>query len=159
MKRILPFLFLINLTITCAQTKSENIIGEWKIISVNSRDFYLNTKADSISLSKEFKEVFKDSMQLENIINVAKMNYNNNVMEFIDSGVFNQKINDEIRLYGTYEINPSIKKINVLLKNKVNWEMEYELVENQLHLTTTVYKKKSEFVLERVKIKNATQHE
>ena len=47
----------------------------------------------------------------------------------------------------------------MLLKNKVNWEMEYELVENQLHLTTTVYKKKSEFVLERVKIKNATQHE
>ena len=151
MKRILALLFLINLTITSAQNEQENIVGEWEIISVNSGDFYLNTKTDSISISKEFKKVFNDSLQLENVINVAKITYNNNVMEFSDHGIYTQKFNSELSITGTYEIKPSIEKINVLLKDNVNWEMDYELVENQLHLTTTLYGKKSEFVLERVK--------
>ncbi|APY00051.1 hypothetical protein [Lacinutrix venerupis] len=151
MKRISTLLFLISLTISCAQNEQDKIVGKWKIASVNSGDFYLNTKTDSISISKEFKKVFNDSLALDNVIKVAKMTYNNNVMEFNDSGVFNQMIDNELKMYGTYEIKPSIEKINVLLKDKVNWEMEYELVENQLHLTTTLYGKKSEFVLERVK--------
>ncbi|RLJ62412.1 hypothetical protein CLV86_2017 [Lacinutrix venerupis] len=151
MKRILTLLFLISLTVSCAQNEQDKIIGKWKIVSVDSGDFYLNTKTDSISISKEFKKVFNDSLALDNVINVAKMTYNNNVMEFDDSGVFNQMIDNELKMYGTYEIKPSIEKINVLLKDKVNWETDYELVENQLHLTTTLYGKKSEFVLERVK--------
>lgn len=151
MKRILTLLFLISLTVSCAQNEKDKIIGKWKIVSVDSGDFYLNTKTDSISISKEFKKVFNDSLPLDNVINVAKMTYKNNVMEFDDSGVFNQMINNELKMYGTYEIKPSIEKINVLLKDKVNWEMDYELVENQLHLTTTLYGKKSEFVLERIK--------
>ncbi|MGB5462588.1 MAG: hypothetical protein WBM92_04420, partial [Aureibaculum sp.] len=140
-----------SLTISCAQNEQDEIVGKWKIVSVNSGDFYLNTKTDSITISKEFKKVFNDSLALDNVINVAKMTYNNNVMEFNDSGVFNQMIDNELKMYGTYEIKPSIEKINVLLKDKVNWEMDYELVENQLHLTTTLYGKKSEFILERVK--------
>ena len=151
MKRILTLLFLISLTISCAQNEQDKIVGKWKIVSVNSGDFYLNTKTDSISISKEFKKVFDDSLALDNVINFAKMTYNNNVMEFNDSGVFNQMIDNELKMYGTYEIKASIEKINVLLKDKVNWEMDYELFENQLHLNTTLYGKKSEFVLERVK--------
>ncbi|WP_147427030.1 hypothetical protein [Lacinutrix venerupis] len=147
----MTLLFLISLTVSCAQNEQDKIIGKWKIVSVDSGDFYLNTKTDSISISKEFKKVFNDSLALDNVINVAKMTYNNNVMEFDDSGVFNQMIDNELKMYGTYEIKPSIEKINVLLKDKVNWETDYELVENQLHLTTTLYGKKSEFVLERVK--------
>jgi hypothetical protein len=151
MKRILILLFLINMTVSCAQNEQANVIGEWKIVSVNSGDFFLNIKTDSISISKEFKEVFNDSLELDNVINVSKMTYKNNVMEFNDNGIFNQKINDKLSMYGTYEIKPSIEKINVLLKEKANWEMDYKLVENQLHLTTTLYGKKSEFVLERIK--------
>ncbi|HBH47913.1 MAG TPA: hypothetical protein DDX98_04705 [Bacteroidales bacterium] len=151
MKSILTLLFLISLTISCGQNEQEKIIGKWKIVSVNSGDFYLNTKTDSISISKEFKKAFNDSLALDNVINVAKMTYKNNVMDFNDSGVFNQMIDNELKMYGTYEIKPSIEKINVLLKDEVNWEMDYELVENQLKLTTTLYGKKSELVLERVK--------
>jgi hypothetical protein len=150
MNRILILLFLINLTVSCAQNEQANVVGEWKIISVNSGDFYLNTKTDSISISKEFKEVFNDSLELDNVINVAKTTYNNNVMEFNDSGIYTQKIDSELRMNGTYEIKPSIGKINVLLKDSVNWEMDYELVDKQLHLITTLYGKKSEFVLEKI---------
>ncbi|PKQ43622.1 hypothetical protein [Confluentibacter flavum] len=151
MKGILTLLFLINLTISCAQNEQVNIVGEWKIISVNSGDFYLNTKKDSISFSKHFKEVFTDSLELDNVIKVTKMTYNNNIMEFNDNGIFTQKIDSELRINGTYEVDPSIGKINVLLKENVNWEMDYVLVDEQLHLTTTLYGKKSEFVLEKVK--------
>jgi len=52
MKRIITLLLLINLTISCAQSEKEKIVGEWKIISVNSGDFYLNTKTDSILILK-----------------------------------------------------------------------------------------------------------
>lgn len=72
-------------------------------------------------------------------------------MKFSDNGIYTQKIDSELRMNRTYEIKPSIEKINVLLKDKVNWEMDYEFVENQLHLTSTLYGKKSEFFLERVK--------
>lgn len=58
---------------------------------MDSGDFYLNTKTDSISISKEFKEVFSDSLQLKNVISVAKMTYDNNIMEFSDNGIYTQK--------------------------------------------------------------------
>jgi hypothetical protein len=150
MKRILTLLLLINLTISCAQNEQAKVIGEWKIISVNSGDFYLNTQTDSVSISKHFKEIFTDSLELDNVIKVAKMTYGNNVMEFNESGVYTQKIDSELSMNGTYELKPSIGKINVLLKDSVNWEMDYELVDKQLHLTTTLYGKKSEFVLEKI---------
>ena len=152
MKRILTLLLLINLTVSCTQNEQANVIGKWKIVSVDSGDFYLNTKTDSISISKEFKKVFNDSLELYNVINVAKMTYNDNIMEFNESGIYTQKIDSKLSMNGTYELKPSIGKINVLLKDKVNWEMDYELIENQLHLTTTLYGKKSEFVLDKIGI-------
>ncbi len=150
MKRILSFLLLINFAFSCAQNEQVNLVGKWKIVSVDSGDFYLNTTTDSTSISKEFKEVFNDSLELDNVINVAKMTYNNNVMEFNESGTYTQKINSELSMNGTYELKPSIGIINVLLKDKVNWEMDYKLIDNQLHLTTTLYGKKSKFVLDKI---------
>ena len=150
MKKILTLLFLISLTISCAQNEQDKIVGIWKIVSVDSGDFYLNTKTDSISISEKFKEVFTDSVELDNVINVAKMTYNNNIMEFNESGIYTQKIDSELKMNGTYELRPSIGKINVLLKDSVNWEMDYRLVDKQLNLTTTLYGEKSEFVLEKI---------
>ena len=85
MKRFLTLLILINLTLSCAQNEREKVFGEWKIISVNNGYFYLNTQTDSISISKHFKEVFTDSLELDNVIKVAKITYRNNVMEFNES--------------------------------------------------------------------------
>ena len=150
MKKILTLLFLISLTISCAQNEQDKIVGIWKIVSVDSGDFYLNTKTDSISISEKFKEVFTDSVELDNVINVAKMTYNNNIMDFNESGIYTQKIDSELKMNGTYELRPSIGKINVLLKDSVNWEMDYRLVDKQLNLTTTLYGEKSEFVLEKI---------
>ena len=150
MNRILTLLFLINLTVSCAQNERTNVVGEWKIISVDSRDFYLNTQTDSVSISNHFKEIFTDSLELENFIKDAKKTYDNNVMEFNESGIYTQRIDSELRMNGTYELKPSGGKINVLLKDSVNWVLDYELVGKQLHLTTTLYGKKSEFVLEEI---------
>jgi hypothetical protein len=133
------------------QNEQAKVIGEWKIISVNSGDFYLNTQNDSVSISKNFKEVFTDSLELNNVIKVAKMTYENNVMEFNESGIYTQKIDSKLSMNGTYQLKPSFRKINVLLKDKVNWEMDYELIDNQLYLTSTVNGKKSEFVLDKIR--------
>lgn len=151
LKRILTLLLLINLTVSCVQNEQAKVIGEWKIISVNSGDFYLNTQNDSVSISKNFKEVFTDSLELNNVIKVAKMTYENNVMEFNESGIYTQKIDSKLSMNGTYQLKPSFGKINVLLKDKVNWEMDYELIDNQLYLTSTVNGKKSEFVLDKIR--------
>ena len=151
LKRILTLLLLINLTVSCVQNEQAKVIGEWKIISVNSGDFYLNTQNDSVSISKNFKEVFTDSLELNNVIKVAKMTYENNVMEFNESGIYTQKIDSKLSMNGTYQLKPSFRKINVLLKDKVNWEMDYELIDNQLYLTSTVNGKKSEFVLDKIR--------
>lgn len=151
LKRILTLLLLINLTVSCVQNEQAKVIGEWKIISVNSGDFYLNTQTDSVSISKNFKEVFTDSLELNNVIKVAKMTYENNVMEFNESGIYTQKIDSKLSMNGTYQLKPSFGKINVLLKDKVNWEMDYELIDNQLYLTSTVNGKKSEFVLDKIR--------
>lgn len=124
LKRILTLLLLINLTVSCVQNEQAKVIGEWKIISVNSGDFYLNTQNDSVSISKNFKEVFTDSLELNNVIKVAKMTYENNVMEFNESGIYTQKIDSKLSMNGTYQLKPSFGKINVLLKDKVNWEMD-----------------------------------
>lgn len=150
MKRILMSLFLIHLIVSCAQNEPKNVVGEWKIISVDSGDFYLNTRTDSVSISNHFKEIFTDSLELENFIKNAKRTYDNNVMEFKESAIYTQRIDSELRMKGTYELKPSIGKIIVLLKDSVNWEMDYELVDKQLHLTTTLYGEKSEFVLEKI---------
>ena len=151
LKRILTLLLLINLTVSCVQNEQAKVIGEWKVISVNSGDFYLNTQNDSVSISKNFKEVFTDSLELNNVIKVAKMTYENNVMEFNESGIYTQKIDSKLSMNGTYQLKPSFGKINVLLKDKVNWEMDYELIDNQLYLTSTVNGKKSEFVLDKIR--------
>ncbi len=150
MKQILTLLFLINLIVSCAQNEQTNVSGEWKITSINSGDFYINTKTDSVSISKQFKEIFSDSLELDNVIKVAKMTYTDNIMVFDENGVFTKKIDSEIRMSGTYKIDRSHKKIIVLLKDKVNWEMDYKIVDSLLHLTTTLYGKKSEFILERI---------
>jgi len=78
------------------------------------------------------------------------MTYDNNIMGFNESGIYTQKIHSELSMNGTYQLKPSIRKINVLLKDSVNWEMDYKLVDKQLHLTSTLYGKKSEFVLEKI---------
>ena len=151
MKQILALLFLINLTVSCDQNARVNVVGEWKIIEVVSEDFYLNTQTDSVSISKYFKEAFSDSLEVNNIIKVAKITYKNNFMEFHESGIFTQNSDSELRTKGTYELKPSIGKINVLLEENVDWEMDYKIVDSQLHLTSTLYGEQSKFVLERVK--------
>jgi len=150
MKRILILFFLINLTVCFAQNEESNVVGAWKIISANSGDLYLNIKTDSISISKEFKEIFNDSLELSHVINVAKMTYDDNVMEFNDSGIYTQKIDSELIIKVSYKLKPSVGKINVLLKDHVNWEIDYKFINKQLHLTTTLYGKKSELVLKKV---------
>jgi len=150
MKLNLTLLFLINLAISHAQIKHSSVIGQWKLISVDSGDFFLNTKTDSISFSKEFNELYTDSLKLKNFINVAKLTYNNYVMEFSENGDYTQNNYPEIKMVGKYKLIPSDSKIIVLLKDNVNWEMKYEIIESNLHLTTTLYDKKTEFVLEKI---------
>ena len=150
MKRILTLLFLLNISVLFSQDGFKNIIGEWKIVSINSDDFYLNVKTDSTWISEEFKELFSDSSEIENVFNVARMTYNNNVMEFSETGGYTQKVDGELRMIGTYEIKPSLSKIILLLKDKVNLEMNYEIVDDQLRLKSSLYGKESTYILERI---------
>lgn len=131
MKKIFTLLFLINLTILYAQNVPSSIKGEWKIISVDSGDMYLNTKTDSVSMSNQFKEIFSDLLKLVEVVNVAKLTYNNNLITFAENGIFTQKYDPKIVQTGTYQINPSINKISVRIKD-ANWEMDYKIIDELL---------------------------
>ena len=48
-EQILTLLFLINLTVCCAHDEETTVSGEWKITSVNSRDFYIKTNQSDMS--------------------------------------------------------------------------------------------------------------
>ena len=149
MKKILTLFCLINLTILYGQNEPELIKGEWKIISVDSGDLYLNTKTDSVAMSEKFKEVFSDSLKYNEVIKVAKLTYNNNIMTFAENGIFTQTYDPKIVWTGTYQINPSESTISVTTKD-ANWEMDYKIIDELLYLKMGLYDKKTEFVLEQI---------
>ena len=151
MKKLLfLYLLIFGLPNCLAQNDDSRITGKWKVVSVDSGDFYINVKTDSIFISKDFKEIFSDSLELDNVINVAKITYGNNTTEFGKNGVYTHKFDPKITWHGTYNIVPSDKKIRVILKDNVKWEMDYEFVNRLLHLTMTLYDKKTEFLLEKI---------
>ncbi len=151
MKKILILLLLIlNLSFCLAQNDKLKVTGKWKVISIDSGDFYLNVKTDSVFISKDFNEIFSDSLELDNVINVAKMTYKNDIRYFGEDGIYTHKFDPKIIWHGTYDIKPLDRKIGVTLKDNVNWEMDYEIVDSLLHLTMTLYDKKTEFVLEKI---------
>ena len=149
MKKILTLFCLINLTILYGQNEAESIKGQWKIISVDSGDLFLNTKTDSVAMSEKFKEVFSDSLKYDEVIKVAKLTYKNNIMTFAENGIFTQRYDPKIVWTGTYQINPSESKISVSTKN-VNWEMDYKIIDELLYLKIGPYDNKTEFVLEQI---------
>ena len=149
MKKILTLFCLINFTILYAQNEPASVKGEWKIVSVDSGDLYLNIKTDSVAMSEKFKEVFSDSLKYDDFIKVAKLTYNNNIMTFAENGIFTQTYDPKIVWTGTYQLNPSESKISVSTKD-VNWEMDYKIIDELLYLKMGVYDKNTEFVLEKI---------
>lgn len=137
-----------KVTILFAQNEDSNLKGDWKIISVDNGDFYLNTKIDSVSISNQFKEIFSDSLELNNVINVAKLTYINNITTFGENGIYTQTFEPNIIWKGTYKIKPLDKKIVVTLNDNINWEMDYKLIDSLLYLKMGLYNKKTIFVLE-----------
>ncbi|PKG52105.1 hypothetical protein CXF54_05990 [Olleya sp. 1-3] len=71
---------------------------------------------------------------IDEYIKVAKTVYSNNVMEFSPGGIYTQKTESKITQYGKYKTNLLDKKINITLKDDINFEMEYKFENALLYL-------------------------
>lgn len=149
-KILITVLILSSFLFSCIQEKNISLIGKWKIISIDSGDFYINTKTDSIFISKKTKTIFKDSLELNNMINIAKKTYTDNTIDFNINGNYLQKNESVVSMSGTYKINTLDKKISVTTKDDINFEMDYRVSDSILYLTMHFYDEKSKFVLEKI---------
>lgn len=150
MKRLFfLLLFFVNIFISLGQNNKHFLIGEWKVISINTNHFYFNTKTDSIYFSKKFKKIFPDSLEFNNVIRIAKSTYSNNKHIFTEEGRYYNKT-DSSNLQGTYNISLQEKRININLKNQTFYSMKYKITNDILYLKISLNDKITKLLLEKL---------
>lgn len=140
MKRIITLIaFLTYSSLIFSQEKDTLIIGEWKVICIETHNYYYNSETDSLSYFKEYKKMLPDLMKSFGYKNLAefeqgtKKEVANDKFIFKDNNVFLRKKGDKILREGSYAINTSEKTIS--FKDKSDYKMEYFIEKGILHLT------------------------
>lgn len=151
MKKIAILIFFLIVTINSYSQENNSLIGEWKVITIDTESFYLKTTNDSISLTKKYKEAHTDSKEVENYIKMVRLAYLNNRFFFDKKGNFNQT-SDLTTFKSKYkidEVKNVIKVVDTGLKGKnVNFEMPFKIIDNYLYIT--LIEASSKFVLIKV---------
>lgn len=142
MKKTLTIIvFLVYSSILFSQEKDSLIVGEWKVISIDTQNYYYNTLTDSFSWSKEFEKMlpklikdfgYKNS---EEFIESTKKKIINDKFIFKKDGVYLRKLNTKTLREGNYNINSSEKIIYFIDKDKSEHSMKYSIKKGLLYLT------------------------
>ena len=92
MKIIMKIKFTILLIvfgfITDSYSQNENIIGKWKVKSVDNGEFYMNIENDSIALTDIIKETYNDSIKLSKFRDIAYQIYFKQTFSFLENGKY-----------------------------------------------------------------------
>ena len=151
MKKAHLIILFFLLAINSYSQENNSIIGEWKVISVQSENFYLKTTNDSISLSKKYTETHTSQAEVENYIKMIKLAYLKNKFFFDKNGNFNQT-SDLATFKSKYKINEDKNLIEVKdtgLKNEnIKFEMPFKIQKNYLYIT--LIESSTKFVLLKV---------
>jgi hypothetical protein len=133
-----------------------HIAGKWKVVIVNNGIRY-NYKTDSFVVSKKFSDSLigrKDSLEAISLFKSFASQYSDYYFVFNKDGSYQEILNGEIRIEGTFEVDQTKKIINVLLK-KAGKEKpaiyKYEFTEPNLKIFLSSYflKDDLELTLER----------
>lgn len=143
MKKILILiLFFAYNSIIFSQEKDSLIVGEWKVICIETQNYYYNSLTDSFSWSKDYEKMlpklikdfgYKNSEELSES---TKKQTTNDTFVFEENGVYLRKSNIQILRKGNYTINSSKKIIYFKDKDKPEYSMKYSTKKGLLHLTS-----------------------
>ncbi len=103
-------------------TQNENLLGEWKIISVDNGEFFRNIETDSISMNSDLKLIYNDSLKLIKFKEMTKELYFELTLNFQDNGKFIQNAP-----FAKFEFDYIVNKSNdtiVVTTNKSNNKIE-----------------------------------
>ena len=139
MKKTLLIIILIFSQLIIAQEK-KSIVGEWKVVSVDNGEVYLNAKTDSVSTSKEFDKIHNNKVSRQDGIAEIRAFSSHNEFIFTENKDFKlyldyRRNENTLRLSGTYEIidqkNMTLK-VEGRTKRLMNKTAEFEFINNQL---------------------------
>ncbi|MES2575315.1 MAG: hypothetical protein V4572_10255 [Bacteroidota bacterium] len=168
-KKLILIVFLAYNTLMFSQEKDSLLVGEWKVICIETHNYYYNSITDSLSYSKEFKKMLPDLIKsnsfgfknIEDFNEQAKKEISNDKFIFEENEVYLRKKDDKIISEANYKIDTSKKTILFKDKNKPEYTMEYSIEKEFLHLTRnykggiktkskTIYLKPTIFILKRI---------
>lgn len=139
----------------------KSIIGEWKVVSIDNGEVYLNTKTDSVSTTPEFDKKYSNRVIHQDAIAEIRGFSSKNEFVFTENGEFQLYMNSKRNtkyLDGDYEFT-SDNKLNLKVKGRTGKEMqkelEFEFIDNLLLVKfkylATRKNKPTEYLLERKK--------
>ena len=152
-------LFIFSQLLFAQENKS--IIGEWKVVSVDNGEVYLNAKTDSVSTSPKFDKLHKTKVSIQDGIAEIRAFSSKNEFVFTESGEFRLYMNSKRNtkyLDGNYKFI-SDRNLNLKVKGRTGKEMQKELeLEFIDELLLVRFKfiamrgnKPTEYLLERIK--------
>lgn len=148
MKKILTLIvFLIYNTMLFSQEKDSFLVGEWKIICIQTHNYYYNSVNDSLFYFKEFKKTIPDILKSEIFKFKDLADFNENTKKesvnfkfiFEKNQTYIKTKEDKIISKGKYTIDSLTKKIYLGGKEKPRHIMEYYIDNELLYLTFNDY--------------------
>ena len=140
-KTLIIIVFLAYSSILFSQEKDSLIVGEWKVISIETQNYYYNSLTDSFSWSKEYKKMLPKLMKdfgyndSEEFVESTKKKTTSDKFIFQKDGIYLRKCNTQILREGNYSIKSSEKIIDFKDKDKPEYSMKYSIKKGLLYLT------------------------
>lgn len=141
MKKILTLiLFLACNAIMFSQEKDSLLVGEWKVIYIQTHNMYYNALTDSLTYTKEYTKLTPRLIKDFNYKNIkglkeqSKKKLSNDQFVFEDNGIYLRKKEDKVLREGNYTVNNSKKTISFKDKDKPSYSMKYSIKKGLLCL-------------------------
>ncbi len=155
------FILLTFASIFASSQDKKSIIGEWKVISIDNGEIYLNTKTDSVSTTTEFDKKYSNKVVRQDAIAEVRGFSSKNEFVFTENSEFQLYMNSKRNtkyLDGDYEFT-SDNNLKLKVKGRTGKEMqkelEFEFIDNLLlvkfKFLATRKNKPTEYLLERIK--------
>lgn len=134
------------------------LIGKWQAVVAESKDFYLNAKTDSISLSEKMQKMYPNKVARQDELAHLRSNYSKNTFIFTENEEFYFYLTDKLIapiFKGSYSVEAPdkiqldlVNRANISLKKQATFYLENNLLYLTMYLETNSPVK---YILEKVK--------